>query len=346
VRCLDGGRERAVRARYVVDASGSTGRLHQLVGGSREFSEFFRNLALFGYYENGKRLAGDRAGNILCIAFNGGWFWYIPLSDTLTSVGAVVRREFATRIQGDPERALASFVAECPTVQDYLAGAHRVTEGVYGKVRVRKDYSYHQTRFWRPGMVCVGDAACFVDPVFSSGVHLATYGALLAARSICSTIAGLVPESEAFREFENRYRREYAVFYEFLTSFYDMHADEQSYFWRARKVTRSDRREQEAFVELVGGLSSGEFDLAGPDAVARGLAAKSAEITDAVNHVREDPDGSMMPLLTSSVVRAAMRESAEVQARAQRGGGLGAKRPMFPGGLVPSPDGLLWQRPA
>ena len=108
-------------------------------------------------------------------------------------------------------------------IRDYLSGAKRVTEGEYGKLRVRKDYSYHHTKFWRPGMVLIGDAACFVDPVFSSGVHLATYSALLAARSINSVLAGTVDEAAAFAEFEGRYRREYGVFYEFLTSFYDMH---------------------------------------------------------------------------------------------------------------------------
>lgn len=347
VRYFDGVGERVVEAGYVVDASGNTGRLHQSVGGSREYSQFFRNLAMFGYFENGKRLDGNRSGNILCVAFNEGWFWYIPLSATLTSVGAVVRRDFAAKVQGDPDRALAACIAECPTIQEYLADARRVTDGVYGQVRVRKDYSYHQTQFWRPGMVCVGDAACFVDPVFSSGVHLATYGALLAARSINSVIAGIVPEDEAFLEFENRYRREFAVFYEFLTSFYNMHADEQSYFWEARKVTRSDRHEREAFVELVGGLSSDEFDLTGGTAAgARSLETKSADFADAVDQVRNDPDESMMPMFTSSVVQAAMLEGALVETRAQRGESLGVERPRFPGGLVPSADGLLWQRPA
>ena len=111
-------------------------------------------------------------------------------------------------------------------------------------------------------MVLVGDAACFVDPVFSSGVHLATYGALLAARSINSVLAQAVDEDTAFREFEERYRREYGVFYEFLVSFYDMHVDEDSYFWSAKKVTDSTSTDLESFVSLVGGVSSGEAALA------------------------------------------------------------------------------------
>lgn len=345
-RYLDGGREREVRCRYVADAAGNTSRLHRALGGTRKYSEFFRNLALFGYFENGRRLGGDRAGNILCVAFDAGWFWYIPLSNRLTSVGAVVRSELAAKVQGDPERTLMGLVAECPLIADYLAGADRVTDGEYGKVRVRKDYSYHQTKFWRPGMVSIGDAACFVDPVFSSGVHLATYSALLAARSVNSSLAGLVDEDRAFGEFEHRYRREYGVFYEFLSSFYTTHVDHNSYFWAAKNVLRSEGPDQEAFVDLVGGLSSGEFDLAGAADSASRLDRLSSEFAAAVDQLAADPDENMMPLFQSSVVSQAMREAAQMQTWAQRGEQLGPQPPLFAGGLGVSPDSMFWVVPA
>ncbi|WP_344986556.1 tryptophan 7-halogenase [Streptomyces violaceus] len=102
-----------------------------------------------------------------------------------------------------------------------------------------------------------------VDPVLSSGVHLATYGGLLAARSLNGCLAGTLDENRLFTEFEARYRHEYSLFHEFLVSFYDMHQDERSYFWKARKVTRSGTTELEAFVELVGGLASGDTSLTG-----------------------------------------------------------------------------------
>jgi halogenation protein CepH len=338
------GREHEVLARYVVDASGNKSRIYSVVGGTRQYSEFFRNLALFGYFDHGKRLPAPNSGNILCEAFESGWFWYIPLTDTRTSVGAVVRRELAARVQGDPEEMLKSLIDESPIIRDYLSGATRVTEGEYGKLRVRKDYSYHQTKFWRPGMVLIGDAACFVDPVFSSGVHLATYSALLAARSINSILAGTVSEQAAFTEFEARYRREYGVFYEFLTSFYDMHAGEQSYFWAARKVTKDSQSELEAFVDLVGGLSSGESALATAD-VAKRFKAGSDEFARAIDTMASDKDKSMVPLFKSSVVRKAMQESAQVQSRAILGAEFGSEPPIFENGLVPSLDGMFWRIP-
>jgi FAD-dependent halogenase len=335
-----------IRATYVVDASGNKSRIYQRAGATRQYSEFFRSLALFGYFEGGKRLPEPNSGNIYCAAFDSGWFWYIPLSPTLTSVGAVVRRELANKIQGDPEEALTSLIAECPTIGDYLRGAKRVTDGQYGELRVRKDYSYANTKFWRPGMILVGDAACFVDPVFSSGVHLATYGALLAARSINSVLAQTVDEDTAFREFEQRYRREYGVFYEFLVSFYDLHVDEDSYFWSAKKVTDSTSSDLESFVSLVGGVSSDEAALGTVEALARHYKSGSSEFAAAVDQVIANKDQSMVPLMKSSIVKHAMQESAKEQARVLLGQDAESETPLFEGGLVTSPDGLSWSLPA
>jgi halogenation protein CepH len=341
------GNEGTIRAKYVVDASGNKSRIYQRAGSARQYSEFFRSLALFGYYEGGKRLPEPNAGNILCAAFDSGWFWYIPLSPTLTSVGAVVRQELAGKIQGNPEEALTSLIAECPLISDYLHHAKRVTEGQYGELRVRKDYSYANTKFWRPGMALVGDAACFVDPIFSSGVHLATYGALLAARSINSVLAGEVGEDKALGEFEQRYRREYGVFYEFLVSFYDMHVDENSYFWSAKKVTDSTSTDLESFVTLVGGVSSGEAALATTEELARRYKSRSSEFAAAVDKLVANKEQSMVPLMRSSIVKHAMQEGAKEQARVLLGQDIAAaETPVFDDGLVASPDGLGWSLPA
>jgi FAD-dependent halogenase len=339
------GNEGTILAKHLVDASGNRSRIYRDTGAVRKYSEFFRSLALFGYFEGGKRLPPPNSGNVLSCAFDSGWFWYIPLSPTLTSVGAVVRGELATKIQGDPEEALMALIAECPMISDYLRDAKLVTEGQYGQLRVRKDYSYANTKFWRPGMVLVGDAACFVDPIFSSGVHLATYGALLAARSINSVLAQKVDEETAFREFEERYRREFGAFYEFLVSFYDMHVDENSYFWSAKKVTKSTSSELESFVSLVGGVSSGETALGTAEALAERYKSRSSEFATAVDKLVADKERSMVPLVRSSIVKHAMQEGAKEQARVLLGQDAEPETPLFEGGLVPSADGMSWSAP-
>ncbi len=317
------GVRREFRCRYVVDASGHRSRIHTRVGGKRQYSEFFRNIALFGYFTGGKRMPAPTEGNILAVAFSSGWFWYIPLSDELTSVGAVLMPEALDRARGDRERALTELIAECPMIADFLSDAERVTSGPYGEIRVRKDYSYIQERFWRPGLVLAGDAACFIDPVFSSGVHLATYGALLAARSVNTALRADAGPDEAtlFEEFEARYRQEYARFHDFLVSFYDMHSDEQSYFWKAKKVTGNAASEVQSFVELVGGGSSDERAL-----------------VDVGSYL--DRDGRGIDKLAWSVAEA----GANIQMQAATGSAADEQLPIRPGGLVPSLDGMHWSQ--
>lgn len=339
------GVERQIEARYVVDASGNKSRIYQQAGGKRTYSEFFRGLALFGYFNGGKRLPAPNSGNILCVAFNSGWFWYIPLSENLTSVGVVVRQELTEKIQGDPEKALKGLIAECPLIEDYLRGAPRIVDGEYGKLRTRKDYSYNNAKFWRPGMVLVGDAACFIDPVFSFGVHLATYSALLAARSINSTIAGITDEESSFSEFDRRYRREYSVLHDFLVSFYSMQTDENSYYWSAKKVTGSTRSELESFVDLVGGVSSGEAALTATLPRSVPLAAQAMELTNAVDEFVADDERSMLPWFKSSLIREASKEMTQIQALARLDGRKRTEVPLFENGLVPSADGMFWSVP-
>jgi halogenation protein CepH len=171
-------------------------------------------------------------------------------------------------------------------------------------------------------------------------VHLATYGALLAARSINSALSGSIDEDTAFHEFEQRYRREFGVFYEFLVSFYDMHVDENSYFWSAKKVTDSTSTDLESFVSLVGGVSSGET------ALVDRYKARSGEFSSAVDELIANKEQSMVPLMKSAVVKHAMQEGAKEQVLVVLGQDAAPQEPLFEGGLVASEDSLSWSFPA
>jgi halogenation protein CepH len=346
------GKTQEVRARFVADAGGNRSGMYKTVG-DRVFSRFFQNVALYAYFENGKRLPPPNGGNILCAAFAEGWFWYIPLSDTLTSVGAVVAKEHAERaLKSGEESAFREFVAACPMIGEYLAPAKRIETGMYGEYRVRKDYSYCNTRFWRPGLALIGDAACFIDPVFSSGVHLATYSAVLAARSMNTLLKGQLEEHAVFDEFERRYRREFGNFYQYLVAFYDMHRDETSYFWAARKILNSKERDNEAFVRLVAGLSqddeplfSGQSFLDAREGLGDwfyGVAARQSEGLDVTgtpstfDKSRFDPDKFMEGFNA---------EIMQLQMQAQLGARRPKESPLVAGGLVPTEDGLHWRQP-
>ncbi|WP_431971043.1 tryptophan 7-halogenase [Nocardia sp. bgisy134] len=342
------GTQHAVSATYVVDASGNRSRLWQTTGGERKYSEHFQNIALFGYFNGGDRLPSPNSGNILCEAFDEGWMWYIPLTDDLTSVGAVISREHAAKLQGDQEKALHGFIDKTSYVRNMLTSAKRVDDdSIYGEIRTRKDYSYANTRFHAPGIVLVGDAACFIDPVFSTGVHLATYSAVLAARSINSVFDGTASAERAFAEFEGRYRREYAVFYEFLSSFYNMQQAEDSYFWQARRVSNLSESSFEAFVSLVAGGYSREGVLVDGAQAAERFARSSKDIADAAAKTGDmdtDSGQRMAHLFGAPVVREVMEEMNAIQA-IMAGRGEVLEPPLLSDGLVPTADGLGWTEP-
>lgn len=332
------GGERTIQARHVVDAAGKGSNLHKHVG-ERVMSQFFQNVALFGYYQDAGRLEPPNDGNILCAAFDKGWFWFIPLSEGLTSVGAVVSKAHVPELKDDYEGAMRSFIDDCPEIRDLLAGAHRVTEGQYGELRVRADYSYCNDRFWRPGLALVGDSACFIDPVFSSGVHLATYSGLLAARSINTVLAGELDEARCFAEFEERYRREYGVFYDFLLGFYDMHRDEDSYYWTARKVLNSDEMSNEAFVRLVAGAGT-----AGPEffSMREGIGRRFETYKNERLHgVPRAVDDAEEKLDIPDILEGMSREESQIWDQAVEGADE-SPAPVLRRGLVPSADGLHW----
>lgn len=256
---VDSDRRHRVRARYVVNASGQK-RLNLSEIRRRTYSKFFRQVAVWGYWDHAGRLDTPLEGTVffetLATAHGPGWTWFIPLSDRLTSVGVVAPRDCARAVRKDPRGVLTSWLAQCPRTAALLREARPAVDPPYDKVRLDADYSYVSDAFWAPGLVQVGDAACFVDPMLASGVHMATYGALLAARSVEAVVRGRIPESLAMDEYESRARQEYALFYAGVSGLYDMTRSREQYTESLRSLLRNSSG---VFVERdqMGGVSSG-----------------------------------------------------------------------------------------
>ena len=231
-----------------------------------------------------------------------------------------------------------SLIKDCPIISEYLASAERVTEGVYGQFRIRKDYSYTSTNFWTKGLVLLGDAACFVDPLFSQGVHLATYSGLLVARCINSCLENGADEAACFREYELRYRREYGRFYDYLLALYDMNRDETSYFWEARKILNTTERANDAFIRLIAGLATGDPVLCAADEYFEGRKRVGELFQDAVDNGR----GQFVPFKSTTQVTGTDLFSESAKVVELGSGAASAEAPLMPGGLVPSMDGLHW----
>jgi flavin-dependent dehydrogenase len=232
VRYTAHGTDGIAGARFVVDASGQgalLGRKLQL----RRWDAFFQNLAVYAYFAGAQRLAAPDTTNIFIESYPHGWFWHIPLHTGWTSVGAVV--DSRTGQEGlrrsDSRRFLLEQVAQAPHTTQML----RQATLAYGPF-VLRDWSYMSDEVVGDGYILVGDAACFVDPLFSSGVHLALMAGVLAAAYVTTALKDRSMQEAAGRVYKELYYKEYNHFRAMAQLFYSSNRTVESYFWEARRL--------------------------------------------------------------------------------------------------------------
>ena len=250
VRFLHDGSEARIDARFVVDASGQAAILSRKLK-LHQWDDYFQNLAVYGYYRGARHLDPPNDGNIFIESYEHGWLWKIPLHTGVTSVGAVVDKQVGQ--QGLREYGADGFleaqIALAPHTRELLVDAQRV-----GTANVERDWSYTSRQFAGDGYVLVGDAACFVDPLFSSGVHLALGSATLAATYVKSALNDPATRAEAAQLYESLYRKQYDYFHLTAQLFYGTNRSADSYFWEARRILgEDDTTPREAFVRVVSG---------------------------------------------------------------------------------------------
>ena len=211
------GVEHAVRAGVIVDASGRSGFLAKKLG-RHAFDPVLRNIAVHAQFEDIPRPAGRRAGDIRMFTRpDMGWLWLIPLSETVTSVGAVVPQAVHRReSQATAEASLAHYVDGTPLAAKLLMGARRITPA-----RFDADYSYLGTTLAGDRWVAVGDAAAFLDPIFSTGVLLAMQGGIEVANAIDAGLRDGDLSRRRFRRYERLTGVRYRHFRRFAVGFYD-----------------------------------------------------------------------------------------------------------------------------
>ena len=154
-----------VRGKRVIDAMGRDGMLAKQLG-LRRYHPLLRNAARTSWFRGVRRIEPDKEGDIVIACFEGGWFWFIPFADGITSVGSVTTKD--SGIKGD----WAASLARCPAAQARLEGAEAVSE-----MRGLQDFSATSEQFFGDDWALCGDAAVFIDPIFSSGVLLGLEGA-------------------------------------------------------------------------------------------------------------------------------------------------------------------------
>ena len=237
VRCLnDAAQEQIIQTRFVVDASGQNGLLGRQLD-LRRWDESFRNLAVYAYYDGAERLPSPADTNIFIESYTHGWLWTIPLHTGRASVGAVVDQRVGEEQVGKLglERFLDEQLAQAPYTAGLLSKARRVS-GPY----IVKDWSYACERIAGDGYVLAGDAACFIDPLFSSGVHLALMSGVLAAAYVTTSLRDPAMGAAAAQVYQELYMKEYHHFREMVRLFYSSNRTVDSYFWEARRILEGD----------------------------------------------------------------------------------------------------------
>jgi flavin-dependent dehydrogenase len=213
------GERQTVRARGLIDASGRWGLL------ARKFSlrvdePRLANIGIFSHFTGVPRNEGPRACDIRIIARDDlGWFWLIPISAELMSVGVVLRREvFDTWPRMSHEEALERAIAETPAVARLLRNATREWP-----VRVEKDFSYGSKGYAGDRWLLAGDAGSFLDPVFSTGVAIALESGVEAGREMHAALEANDLSAARFALFSHRQRARYLAFRRFVVGFYSRH---------------------------------------------------------------------------------------------------------------------------
>ncbi len=179
--------KREYTARFVLDASGQGAVLGRHLG-TRRVLEAHQKVAYFGHFHGVDRKPGLPGGYPTIVMCTEGWFWMIPIDPERVSIGLVLDAAAAKKVQARgiaPNQMLRWAIPRCPVV------ASRTGKAKFPEANgVCADFSYRCEPYAGPGYFMIGDAAMFVDPIFSTGVCLGMMGAVRAAASVASIVKG------------------------------------------------------------------------------------------------------------------------------------------------------------
>ncbi|KAF5384531.1 hypothetical protein D9757_006465 [Collybiopsis confluens] len=237
--------------KYLIDASGRAGIMSTKYLNNRYFNQALKNVATWGYWKNvgsyGVGTTREGAPYFEALLDESGWCWFIPVNNGTTSVGFVRNQKIYNEAKeynpGDdtlpcglsksavPNPSQSTTVARYISMFKLAPGIIKlITENgslVEGSIKSASDYSYSAPCYGGVGYRMVGDAGAFIDPFFSSGVHLAFTSGLSAASSVCASIRGDCSEEDAARWHTARFSTSYTRFQLVVLSAYKQLRDQQ-----------------------------------------------------------------------------------------------------------------------
>lgn len=210
----DGGSSEVFRGAFLIDASGRgnlTGNQERL----RIVHPKLKKLAVFGHFSGVRRDEGSKGGDTVIVRLENKWFWIIPLTAEKTSVGCVMDQgEFAASPE-DPEAIFHRHWQSSLVLRERLQKARLI-----GGIQTTTDFSYRNRRLVGNRLLRVGDAAGFMDPIFSAGVYLACYSGKLAAEMVVSSLKAGDDGAARLQAYERRIRRAMRTYWNMVEGFY------------------------------------------------------------------------------------------------------------------------------
>ena len=214
VEARENGAAKSYRAKFLIDASGRgnfTGNQQKI----REVHPKLKKIAVFGHFAGVKLDEGEAQGDTVIVRLENKWFWIIPLSAEKVSVGCVMDAEEFARAKQSPEAVFQGVVDSCTVARERMVDAR-----LLNTIQTTSDFSYRNKRFVDRRLIRVGDAAGFMDPIFSAGVYLAMSSGKLAAEAVSQSITAGDDGVRRFRSYEKRVRTAMEFYWRMVEGYY------------------------------------------------------------------------------------------------------------------------------
>lgn len=208
------GKKHRFNAKYLIDASGR-GNMTGNQEGMRIVHPKLRKIAIFGHFRNVPRDTNKEAGDTIIVRLENKWFWLIPVSAEKTSVGCVMDQSEFAESKESAQQAFTRIWQSSPVMRARMERAEPV-----GPIHATSDFSYYNRRYVGKRLIRVGDAAGFMDPIFSAGVFLAMYSGKLASETLLELLANDRARTSRLKSYEKRLRSSMQFYWEMVHNFY------------------------------------------------------------------------------------------------------------------------------
>jgi FADH2-dependent halogenase len=210
----ESGKKDVFSASFLVDASGR-GNFTGNQQGLRVIHPKLKKLAIFGHFENVQLDQGTAGGDTVIVRLENKWFWIIPVSAQKTSVGCVMDQEEFAQAKQSPTEVFERTWRSSSALRNRMSSAR-----LLNNIQTTSDFSYYNRRLAGPRLLRVGDAAGFMDPIFSAGVYLAMYSGKLAAQVVQDSLKAGDDGGKRLRRYEKRVFRAMEFYWEMVEGYY------------------------------------------------------------------------------------------------------------------------------